>query len=558
MDDTPLDTYDARAIAAAYFGFGAVGILGGELVLSTLFRTPLASPSAIGKGLLFVVVSSLFVGFLVNRKNERIAQQQASVRTSLEKLENVVSASPIPIVAVTPDRRVTRWNEAATETFGWARDEVLGEQLPSVASERQVSVEQILERTTREDGLSNVEVELERRDGTVGEFLLSTALIRNRDGDVVELVGVLVDTTEQKHRERRLREFEMAVEQAGHAIYLTDPDGTITYVNPAFEDITGYTRREAVDETPHLLKSGEMDESYYDELWATVESGETWQERIVDQRKSGELYTAVQTIAPIQRGDEIVGYVAIQSDITDAELAQQRLGVLNRMFRHNLRNRMNVIDGYAEMIRSDAEDEDVFHRANNIVTAANELVALAEKAQTVADLLESDGKTRCVTDLVDDVVTSARSCHPEATVGVDIDPGIDHLVDNRVGVAVDELVTNALEHGGETVQVDVYRSPVDDARIAIRVSDDGPGLPRGEWDAIERGGETPLEHGTGMGLWLVHWVVTKAGGSTQLDTTPLGGAAVTLKLPIDDGSSEESDDGSDEDTDDDTELHVES
>ncbi|KAB1189986.1 PAS domain S-box protein [Haloferax sp. MBLA0076] len=550
MDDTPLDTYDARAIATAYLGFGAIGILGGELVLSTLFGTQMASPSAIGKGLLFVVVSSLFVGFLVNRKNERIAQQQASVRTSLEKLENIVSASPIPIVSVTPDRRVTRWNEAATETFGWTRDEVLGAQLPSVASDRQVGVEEILEQTTREDGLSNVEIELERRDGTVGEFLLSTALIRNRDGDVVELVGVLVDTTEQKHRERRLREFEMAVEQAGHAIYLTDPDGTITYVNPAFEDITGFTRCEAVGETPHILKSGEMDDSYYDELWATIESGETWQERIIDQRKSGELYTAVQTIAPIQRDDEIVGYVAIQSDITDAELAQQRLGVLNRMFRHNLRNRMNVIDGYAEMIRNDAEDEDNFHRANNIVTAANELVALAEKAQTVADLLESDGKTRCVTDLVDEVADRARSCHPEATVGVDIEPDVAHLVDNRVGVAVDELVTNALEHGGETVQVDVYRSPVDDARLLIRVSDDGPGLPRGEWDAIERGGETPLEHGTGMGLWLVHWVVTKAGGSTQLDTTPLGGAAVTLKLPIDDGSGEESDD--------DTELHVES
>ncbi|KAB1185067.1 MULTISPECIES: PAS domain S-box protein [Haloferax] len=542
MDETPLDTHDGRAIATAYVGFGAVGILGGELVLSTLLGTPMASPLAIGKGLLFVVVSSVFVGFLVNRKNQRIARQQASVRTSLTKLENVVSASPVPIISVTPDKQVTRWNEAATETFGWTQEEVLGKQLPEVTSDRPVSVDQILDQTTEEEGLSNLEVELRRRDGSVGEFLLSTAVIRDDDGDVVELVGVFVDTTAQKQRERRLREFEMAVEQAGHAIYLTTPDGKITYVNPAFEHITGYTRDEAVGETPDILKSGEMDGSYYESLWETVESGDTWHERIVDQRKSGEFYTAVQTIAPIHQGDESIGYVAIQSDITESELAKQRLGVLNRMFRHNLRNRMNVIDGYAEMIRTDAANEETLDRANNIVTAANELVALAEKAQTVADLLESDGSTRYVVELIDEAVTRAQSYYPDSTATVDVEPGISELVDNRVGVAVNELVTNSLEHGGETVHVDVFRSPRNDERLVIRVSDDGPGLPKGEWDAIERGRETPLEHGTGMGLWLVHWVVTKAGGSTRLGTTPLGGAAVTLELPIDDGDDDARDD----------------
>ncbi|WP_411966299.1 PAS domain S-box protein [Haloferax sp. YSMS24] len=532
MNDSLPDTYNGRAIATAYLGFGSFGILGGELALAFVFGTPVASALAIAKGLFFVVVSSAFVGLLVNRKNRRIEAQQASVRASLRQLENVVSASPVPILAVTPDERVTRWNEAATDIFGWSKAEVLGKPLPTVSTDRQIEIKRLLRQSISEGGISNVEVELKNREGAVREFLLSTALIRDESGAVSELVGVLVDTTEQKQRERRLREYEMAIDQAGHAIYLTTKTGEITYVNPAFEQITGYSRSEAIGATPKILNSGEMDTSYYEDLWTAIQSGETWQERIVDQRKGGELYTAIQTIAPIHQDDEIQGFVAIQSDITDSEVVRQRLGVLNRMFRHNLRNRMNVIGGYAQMVRDETDDEGIYADAENIVTASKELVALSKKAQTVAEVLEGDGTTKELTEIIEYSTTKVSASYPDSRVVVDVPADISARVDSRVSVAVCELLTNALEHGGETVHVDVSRSPRDEGRVVVRVSDDGPGLPEGEWLAIERGRETPLEHGTGMGLWLIYWVVTKAGGSTRLDETPLGGASIEIELPV--------------------------
>ncbi|WP_411969052.1 PAS domain S-box protein [Haloferax sp. YSSS75] len=532
MNDSLPDTYNGRAIATAYLGFGSFGILGGELALAFVFGTPVASALAIAKGLFFVVVSSAFVGLLVNRKNRRIEAQQASVRASLRQLENVVSASPVPILAVTPDERVTRWNEAATDIFGWSKAEVLGKPLPTVSTDRQIEIKRLLRQSISEGGISNVEVELKNREGEVREFLLSTALIRDESGAVSELVGVLVDTTEQKQRERRLREYEMAIDQAGHAIYLTTKTGEITYVNPAFEQITGYSRSEAIGATPKILNSGEMDTSYYEDLWTAIQSGETWQERIVDQRKGGELYTAIQTIAPIHQDDEIQGFVAIQSDITDSEVVRQRLGVLNRMFRHNLRNRMNVIGGYAQMVRDETDDEGIYADAENIVTASKELVALSKKAQTVAEVLEGDGTTKELSEIIEYSTTKVSASYPDSRVVVDVPADISARVDSRVSVAVCELLTNALEHGGETVHVDVSRSPRDEGRVVVRVSDDGPGLPEGEWLAIERGRETPLEHGTGMGLWLIYWVVTKAGGSTRLDETPLGGASIEIELPV--------------------------
>ncbi|RDZ50778.1 histidine kinase [Haloferax sp. Atlit-4N] len=538
MNDSPLDGLDARTMALAYLGFGTAGILGGELLLSAALGAPPAPEAELIKGFSFVAVSTAFVWALASRKDRRIERQQTSIRSSLDQLRTVVAASPVPIIAVTPEGRVTRWNDAATEAFGWKRDEVLGEPLPYSAGENSENSEEIIRRTIDEDGLSDVSVERRRADGDLREFRLSTAVVRDADDEPAEIVGVFVDVTEQQRRERRLREFELAVEQVGHAIYLTTPEGEITYVNPAFEEITGYDAAEAVGESAALLSSGEMPEAYYERLWRAVQSGETWQERIIDRRKGGELYTAIQTIAPIASDGDIHGYVAIQSDITESELTRQRLGVLNRMFRHNLRNRMNVIEGYAEMIRQDATgaagvaDEDLTDAAETIVEAASELVALSEKAQTVSDALESEATPRRVSALVESAVSRAESTYPEATIRTDIETGVFARVDSRVGAALDELIANALKHGGETVHVDVYRTEDDDSKLVVRVADDGPGIPDEEWRVIKRGEETPLEHGTGMGLWLVHWVVKKAGGSMELEPSPLGGTAVTLKLPV--------------------------
>jgi PAS domain S-box-containing protein len=117
-------------------------------------------------------------------------------------------------------------------------------------------------------------------------------------------------------RTNRLDLFRQAVEDSGHAVYITDPDATIVYVNPAFEEITGYSRSEAVGQTPRLLHSGEMPDEYFEELWATVLDGKVWSAELIDRRKDGELYHAAQTIAPVTEDGDITAFVAVQTDIS--------------------------------------------------------------------------------------------------------------------------------------------------------------------------------------------------------------------------------------------------
>jgi len=133
-------------------------------------------------------------------------------------------------------------------------------------------------------------------------------------------------TASLQRANERLRSFRKAVEHAGHAIFLTDPDGTITYANPAIEDVTGYSPAEVVDENPRLWKSGEHDADFYDRLWDEITSGNVWDGEIINERKDGEQCWVDMTIAPItDDAGDIERYVAVDTDVTDRKRRELRI-----------------------------------------------------------------------------------------------------------------------------------------------------------------------------------------------------------------------------------------
>lgn len=143
--------------------------------------------------------------------------------------------------------------------------------------------------------------------------------------DTRHLLVSHLDITDRKIREREVARFRKAVENAGHAVYIGDPDGEIQYVNPEFEAITGYTAEEAIGNTAKILHSGEMSDEYYEELWETISAGDVWEEVIVNRRKSGEIYWADQTIAPISEDGDPAGFVAVQHEITERKRRKEAL-----------------------------------------------------------------------------------------------------------------------------------------------------------------------------------------------------------------------------------------
>lgn len=374
-------------------------------------------------------------------------------------------------------------------------------------------------------------VPLESPDGgteVLGIYTTASAGFSSAEAELfVEIGGMLSHAIAAIRAHEESTEYREAISHAGYAVYITDVDGTIRHVNPAFEEITGYSAEEAVGRTPEILNSGEMDEAYYDRLWGTILAGEVFEEEIVNKTRDGDRYLARQTVAPVTDEGEPVAFVAIQADITDRHVREQRLTVLNRVLRHNLRNEMTLVSGNArraedalESLPSSVEREAVAEPVETIRAVADEIAARSEKAREVENVLDRTGISGDP-DTVEEVVDRAR----RVLEGADVDGSVrlaDEVatwqVDGELTRVVEELLENAIRHNDEpSPVVDLEADATDDGEVRFSVVDNGPGLTEQELTVLDDEEETQLRHGSGLGLWMVNWLVVNCGGSVGVD-----------------------------------------
>jgi len=203
-------------------------------------------------------------------------------------------------------------NEAACRQLGYDREDLLSMSIPDFDREFDHDMWDEFAANIRDQGSNCIESVHERADGSTFPVEIT---IRHVSLDREYHVATAREITERKEREREHQTFREAVEAASHAIYWTDPDGTIEYVNPAFEAQTGYSAEEALGRNPRILKSGEHDQAFYENLWETICAGDVWKSKIINQRRDGEQYVVEQTITPIETvAGEIERFVAINEE----------------------------------------------------------------------------------------------------------------------------------------------------------------------------------------------------------------------------------------------------
>jgi len=149
--------------------------------------------------------------------------------------------------------------------------------------------------------------------------------IKAADGSVCGATVVFQDVTENLHNESELRKLSSAVEQTADTVMITDKKGVIEYVNPAFEITTGYSREQALGQTPKLLQSGLHDAVFYQTLWSTILNGEPYRGTIINKKKNGDYYWSQQTITPMKdQAGKITNFVSVLKDISDLKQKQEQ------------------------------------------------------------------------------------------------------------------------------------------------------------------------------------------------------------------------------------------
>ena len=382
----------------------------------------------------------------------------------------------------------------------------------------------------------------------------------------------LLDITERVQADAERERLTAAIEQAGEIVIITDIEGNIQYVNPAFEKVTGYSRGEALGQNPRLLKSGKHDEALYRGLWETLASGSTWAGRIVNKRKDGTLYTEESTISAVKdSAGKIVNYVAVTKDITEQLQLEgqfyqaqkmEAVGLLAGGIAHDFNNILTAIKGYGGMVTRALRPEDpsredmneILSAADRASTLTRQLLAFSRRQiiePKVTDLNKTfNDMTKMLGRIIGEgVKLSTKFCSEPCLVMVD--PGLIEQVAMNLVVNARDAVTN---DGKITLETEVLLPPDEfflarpafaRGRVAcVTVGDNGSGMsPEAKKHLFEPFYTTKLKgKGTGLGLSMVYGTVKQSGGDIVVESEP-GGTVFKLYFPFAAAGTAESPDG---------------
>ena len=270
-------------------------------------------------------------------------------------------------------------------------------------------------------------------------------------------------------------------------------------------------------------------------------NGERTERRVDRPTVNGTRRFLVRTVpgqpdVPTYTGTGYVIYVDVE-----ASRRREQLAVLTRFLRHNVRNDISVLRAYLEQIRQVADSPNVADYAAAAMATADKLSRRSQKARTAQELVDgTEAKRQTGFDLgrvASERVTAARQAFGavELTTAIPANPPTVTAHD-RLPLAVGEVLENAATHAGDTPTVTVTVDTTETAGV-ITVADDGPGIPQRETRVIDRGEENQLEHGRGIGLWLVSWVVNASDGALYVTRPDDGGTVVRLSLPLAEGAA---------------------
>ena len=213
-----------------------------------------------------------------------------------------------------------------------------------------------------------------------------------------------------------------------------------------------------------------------------------------------------------------------------AELTRRTnlVNVLNRVLRHNLRNDMSVIRGHTQLMADQIQSDSFGETA---IQKIDKLIDLSEKARKLEHIVGQDAERIQIdiATLAERIITDISADVPGASITLDAGEDVTAAVLPSFERALRELVENAAKHSGEAPTIRVTIENVPNA-VEIRIADDGPGLSEQEREVLQTGVETPLVHGSGLGLWLVHWIVTSHDGSVEATVTDKG-TTMTVSVP---------------------------
>jgi PAS domain S-box-containing protein len=401
-------------------------------------------------------------------------------------------------------------------------------------------------------------------------------LARDDQGRATHMIGVIQDITDRRHAEEQMQVQFSALTAAANAIVISDTQGRIEWVNPAFTRLTGYAAEEAIGKTSKLLKSGQHPPAFYAALWSTILAGKVWHGEIVNHRKDGSSYSEEMTITPVRGADgKLAHFVAIKQDVTERRVVERRMqqtqkmeaiGTLAGGIAHDFNNILAAMFGYAYLLQQDTESNPAAQEnVGEILKAAGRAKDLVQQILTFSRQREQKQQIIPLDTVVKEAIKFLRASLPaQIKIEMNLSPDAPAVLaePTQIYQVTVNLATNALhamegKPGVLTVNLDEFKPDKDflkahpdfcqplipgegDGANAVpaswarlTVADTGQGM---DAQTLERIFEPffttkPVGKGTGLGLSVVHGIVQSHNGVILVDSQVGRGTVFRIYFP---------------------------
>lgn len=509
---------------------------------------------------------SFAVAFMEQEKDRRRAEEALSRLSHRNEL--ILTSVGEGIYGLDTEGNTAFVNPAAARMLGYSAGELIGKPGHGIFHHSRPDGSPYPEalcpvhRAFREGVVYRGETEVYwRKDGSgfPVEFVSNPIM----EGDkVVGAVVAFTDITERKRAEEMLRKFQLGIERSGEAIFLTNVDGTIFYVNPAFEKIYGYSKEEALEKTPRILKSGLLSQEEYKEFWETILAKETVSMEIVNKAKDGRLLQIESSVNPVlDEEGKIIAFLSLQRDISDRKRLEEQVRQMQKMeavghlaggVAHDFNNYLTVIQGYSElMARKLPKESPLIGYAEEIKNASLRAAGVTRQLLLFSRRQQPSFKPTSLNQVVTDMfkmlgrlIGEQFSITPELAKDLsEVKADTSHLEQVLMNLVVN--ARDAMPKGGiiviktENAAIDeAYCRVHADARpgnyVRLSVKDTGVGMDRDTLTRIFEPFFTTKGKGagTGLGLSVVYGIVKQHYGWITVDTAPGQGSTFSIYLPV--------------------------
>ena len=450
-------------------------------------------------------------------------------------------------------------NQASIDLHGYSKEELLSLRITDITADAEETMASI--QNAIETGKSIVPVRnYKKKDGTIftGEVHAGTFLSGGRK----KIIGAVHDLTERIRADEARYLLDTAIEQSAETIMITDETGSIQYINPAFEKITGYQREEVVGQNPNILKSGKQDKGFYTAMWNKLTRGHRWTGNFINKKKDGNFFMEEASISPIRNGSgAITSYVAVKRDITEkikmeAQLRQSQkmeaMGTLAGGIAHDFNNILTSVIGYTELtMRKIDKGSELNENLEEVFKAGKRAKDLVRQILAFSRQSEEERTPIQMSPIVKEAIKLLRASLP-STINIrqDIKSDLSNVMADptQIHQIVMNLCTNAAhamdEKGGELKislsQVELgsedsghYVDMIPGHYLKLTVSDTGYGISPANIGLVFDLYFTTKEigEGTGLGLSVVHGIVKSLGGEITVESKPGKKTVFTVYIP---------------------------